>query len=87
MASLLTDSPSSGYLLGQWCIQFCIEHPEQFEKYLTDKCGFSPDTTNPKDLTDDMELVKGLLEALGSVTTGLETGAIRMRVFPLESGT
>ena len=77
MASLLDDSPTSGYVLAQWAAQFCLEHPSQFAQFMADRVPRV--TTNETDIVPDLEMVKGLLGALATATDSLLSGGIGIR--------
>lgn len=86
MVSLLDDNPTSGYVLAQWAIQFCIEHPTQFAQFMADRVPTVE--TNETDIVPDLEMVKGLLAALATATDSLISGGIGIRAvmaFPIDS--
>jgi hypothetical protein len=85
--SILTDSPTSGYVLAQWAIQFAIENPESFWGFLTEASKIPPTAVTPDELTEDLEMAKSLLGALATMTDSLVSGGIGIRlmgIFPTE---
>jgi hypothetical protein len=87
MSSILTDSPTSGYVLAQWAIQFAIENPVAFWGFLTEKSEIPQDAVSPTELTEDLEMSKSLLGALATMTDSLVSGGIGIRlmgIFPTD---
>jgi hypothetical protein len=86
MTSLLTDSPSSGYTLAAWAIQYAIEHPATFASFLESNAGIV--NVIPEDIVPDLEMTKSLICELGTVTDSLISGKIGIRLmgtFPMEA--
>lgn len=86
MASVLDDSPVSGYILAQWTVQFAIDHPTHFASFMA--ANMPKLDTNETDIVPDLEIVKELLGALAETTETLMAGGIGIQAmvsFPVSS--
>jgi hypothetical protein len=81
MASVLSDSPTSGYVLAQWAIQYAIENHTHFAEYLSEQTHVE---TNPVDIVPDLEMAKSLLGELAIMTDEMMAGKLHVHVFPVD---